>query len=271
MSCRHQSHIHWLIRGTGNLVKTLVILQARMSSRRLPGKVMAIVNQKPIIGWQIARIRGAKQVDKLVVATSDSASDNILVEYLMSIGVEVFRGPLDDVHARFAEVIEKNSEFESIVRLTGDCPFTMPKLLDQMILDFHQNSFDYFSNCNPPTYPDGLDIEVFSNEAFRRMSKLNLTSVEKEHVTLGFKSAKNGFTIGNKLNEINQSTLRWTLDYKEDLDFVRAIYSAFEGTETEFESDEILEFLRINPSNNNQITGTLRNVALTGNQGNRNE
>lgn len=242
-----------------------------MSSSRLPGKVMAIVNQKPIIGWQIARVRRAKKIDKLVIATSDSATDDVLADYLMDIGEEVFRGPLNDVHARFAGVIDKNNDFDSIVRLTGDCPFVMPTLLDQMIFDFHQNVYDYFSNCNPPSYPDGLDIEVFSKEAFRRMSKINLTSLEKEHVTLAFKNDNNKFRVGNKLNQTDQSSLRWTVDYKEDLEFIQAIFKAFKGRETEFSSDEILEFLRLNPSFNNRIQGTLRNEALSGDKGNRNE
>ena len=157
-----------------------------MSSTRLPGKVMAEINGFPMIYWQIRRIHEAVQVDKLVLATTIHHSDDVLSDFVNQIGVEVFRGSVDDVHSRFRDLIEKNSQFENIVRLTGDCPMTMPKLLDEMIVAFEHQNLDYYSNCNPPTFPDGLDIEIFSRQAFIRLSNAALSASEKEHVTLGF-------------------------------------------------------------------------------------
>lgn len=242
-----------------------------MSSSRLPGKVMAQINGKPMIYWQIQRISGCPAVDKLIVATSRDVSDDELFEYLVSIGVEVHRGSLEDVHSRFLEIVTKEKEFENIVRLTGDCPLTMPELLENMITEFDLVQLDYYSNCNPPTYPDGLDIEIFSRIAFLKMSQFLLTAEEKEHVTLRFRREPGVFRQGNKANSSDESNRRWTVDFEEDLAFVRRIFTLFKSRENEFGYSEVVESLSINPSLDNPLPGNLRNIALGAPLGNRND
>ena len=137
----------------------LAVLQARMSSNRLPGKVLMEVNGKPMIYWQIQRILQSKEISKLVVATSDHPTDDVLVKYLESINFEFVRGSLDDVLARFIKV-ENIYSPDSIIRLTGDCPLVMPELIDSMLKKFYEVNVQYLSNIIELTYPDGLDIEI---------------------------------------------------------------------------------------------------------------
>ena len=124
-------------------MSVLVILQARMTSTRLPGKVLSVVNAKPMIFWQIQRIHQAHNVDRLIVATSNDPSDNKLAEFLENNGIEVHRGPLYDVYARFLEVININPTYDTIVRLTADCPLMMPNLLKTMLNEFEHQHVDY--------------------------------------------------------------------------------------------------------------------------------
>jgi len=242
----------------------LAILQARMTSTRLPGKVMAIVNGKPMIEWQIQRILKSQVVEKLVVATSIDKSDDVLVEHLQSLGVDVYRGELQDVFSRFALVLESEN-FDTFFRLTADCPLVMPAMIDEMASYYFSHEFDYLSNFDPPTFPDGLDIEIVSTRAYLRLKSLTLTSLELEHVTIGLRKRSNEFKIGNFMSPVDLSSMRWTVDYPEDLLFISKIFREFIGKETSFDYDDILDFLRDNPNVQNKISGSKRNVALQGN------
>lgn len=243
-------------------MSTIAILQARVSSTRLPGKVMALINDFPMIYWQLQRIKKAKKIDKIVVVTSIDSSDDALANYLSSLDVEVRRGSLTDVHSRFLQVILNNREYINVVRLTGDCPLTMPQLLDEMIEEFTDLNLDYYSNGNPPTYPDGLDIEIFTHTAFILLSEMELSEEEREHVTLGFRNKPNSFAIGNKENLINDSNLRWTVDYQEDLEFVRKIFQAFKSREDTFDYEDVKKLIAVNSSVKQTLSGNLRNIAL---------
>lgn len=241
-------------------MKSLVILQARMSSTRLPGKTMELVNGIPMIGWQIQRIQKSK-VQKLVVATSEQDSDNKLAEYVSSLGVSVYRGSKDDVFSRFIGVL---SEYDSqvIVRLTGDCPLVMPSLINEMLDYFEKSKIDYLSNTNPPTFPDGLDIEIFTREALLKLKELELTAEEKEHVTLGIYTRPKKYLIQNYRSQLDMSKLRWTVDYPEDLDFVREIYSQFPNQELKFDVEDVLKLVESKMIRENPISGEFRNVSL---------
>jgi spore coat polysaccharide biosynthesis protein SpsF len=232
-----------------------------MTSSRCPGKVMATVNGKPLIEWQIRRIERAKFVNRIVVATSVESSDDILAQYLEQIGVEVYRGDLENVMGRFIGVI---TEFvpDTVIRLTGDCPLTMPNLIDEMASDFYINQYDYMSNAINPTFPDGLDIEIFKASALKKLSEFELSSEEKEHVTLGFLTRKQEFAVGSYKGRMDYSHERWTVDYPEDLEFMRKIYSKFVGKETLFTMDEIFLILKSDPAIVNKITSQFRNISL---------
>ena len=230
-------------------IHTLVILQARMSSRRLPGKVLLILNDKPMIYWQIKRILRAKSITKLVVAISEHPSDDILANYLDEIAQEYIRGPLDNVLERFIQA-NKLYNPQSIVRITGDCPFVMPEIIDSVVSLFNETKFDYVSNVVDLTFPDGLDVEVFKANVLEKLTNYPLSSVEKEHVTLGILNRKDDFIIGNYSNSKNLSHYRWTVDTAEDFNFVSKIFANFRSSEVTFTFDEIQRFIENNPEIN---------------------
>lgn len=240
---------------------TVAILQARMSSSRLPGKVMLKVNGQPMIYWQIKRIRQATTIDQLVVATSTDSSDDPLVEFLRLNEVDVFRGSLTDVLSRFISVQDKLGP-TSIIRLTGDCPLVMPELIDRMASRFHQNDVDCLSNTVKPTYPDGLDIEIVKSAALRKLNNFELTAEEREHVTLGIYRRPDLFTIENFQGDVDLSENRWTVDYPEDLEFIKIIFGEFEGREPYFTIEDTLKFLKNNPNFKSAISGSRRNEKL---------
>lgn len=234
----------------------LAVLQARCSSTRFPGKVLAPLLGEPMILRQIERLRRSKRIDVLVVATSVDSSDDALVDVLESAGVNVRRGPLDDVVARFRLVV---SEFapDTIVRLTADCPLADPDVIDQVIDNHIASGNDYTSNTLPPTFPDGLDVECVSATAFQRLTTLPLTPREREHVTIGIYGRPDQFTRGTVEQEPDRSDLRWTVDVPDDLEFVRAIYDHLYAKDKEFGQAEILQLLAEQP----QLSRTGQDVA----------
>lgn len=232
-----------------------------MTSTRFPGKVMTELNGRPLIEWQIRRLKKAKHINRLVVAITQSSADDVLHDHLEKIGVEVYRGDEYDVLGRFLKVAETSSE-KNIVRLTGDCPLIMPKICDEAILKFRGGKYDYLSNTIPTTFPDGCDVEVFSKEALRKVELLNPSKEEREHVTL--KLYRNGklFKIGSLQNTVDDSKHRWTLDYPEDLPFIRNVYSLFRGSEEEFGYYDVMNAFKVGLLVPHLDRRKLRNVAL---------
>jgi len=221
-------------------MKNLVILQARMSSSRLPGKVLADINGQPMIYWQLQRITKAEGIDGLVVATSRDSSDDELADYINKLGVEVSRGSLADVASRYADVLRRK-KCDYFIRLTGDCPLTMPELISEMVLDYEAQPSDYYSNTLNLSYPDGLDTEFISTSAFADLQKYTLNSAEREHVTLGIYSRPEKFSLRNKQSKINLKHHRWTVDTAEDLDYMRRVFEYFRGHEADFSISQLLE------------------------------
>lgn len=234
----------------------LAILQARCSSTRFPGKVLAPLLGQPMILRQIERLRRSVMIDSLVVATSTDSSDDALVEALQSAGVVVRRGPLDDVVARF-EMIVQEFEPDTIVRLTADCPLADPLVIDHVIRQHLRLGSDYTSNVLPPTYPDGLDVECVSASAFEILTSLTLTLREREHVTMGINNRPEQFVRNIVKQEPDLSHLRWTVDVPEDLEFVRAVYGELYAEDRGFGQSEVLHLLAERP----ELSRTDRDVA----------
>lgn len=241
---------------------TLAILQARMSSSRLPGKVLKLINGKPMIYWQINRILRATKISKIVVATSTDISDDQLVNYLKFLNIPFTRGSLKNVKERFDEVL-RNFPSDIFVRLTADCPLVMPKLIDQMITYFNDNSeLDYLSNTIVPTFPDGLDIEIVQTRAFLGLNQTRLSQIEQEHVTYGLYARQGKFNVMNYNYEKDLSEMRWTVDYEQDLAFIRRVYDNFKGNELDFSFEDVLDFLLSNPKIKSSIDPSRRNESL---------
>lgn len=224
----------------------LAILQGRLSSTRLPGKVLKDLRGKPMILRQVERLKFSKQIDHLVVATSTDSSDDELVEVLLSEGIEVRRGPLDDVLERFGAVVDEFNP-EVIVRLTADCPLADPEIIDEVISAHLQHKTDYTSNVLTPTFPDGLDVECISPSAFTRLRASTLTSQEREHVTLGLYSNPEQYSLSSITQFPDRSQLRWTVDVQDDLDFVRSVYEHLYVEQKFFGQAEILDLLGREP------------------------
>jgi spore coat polysaccharide biosynthesis protein SpsF len=229
-------------------IQSLAVLQARMSSRRLPGKVLMPINDMPMIYWQIKRILKSTAINDLVVATSIDKSDDVLVDFLDSIGIKSHRGSLKNVFSRFVD-IEKTYLPDRIIRLTADCPMIMPDLIDNVVNLQKQSDSDYCSNTIIPMFPDGLDTEVIKFGNFSKFNECNLTAEDLEHVTLLFHRMANKIKCVNYFNEEDFSDFRWTVDDAKDLDFVRTIYGFFRGNEDMFTFEELMEFLSKNELN----------------------
>ncbi|EEA93264.1 cytidylyltransferase domain-containing protein [Pseudovibrio sp. JE062] len=225
----------------------LAILQARLSSSRLPGKVLKPILGKPMLIHQIERIRRSKLIDELVVATSCEESDDQLEHCLKQAGCKVYRGDLSDVLSRFCGAAQQLPEASTIVRLTGDCPLTDWNVLDAAIAYFKANSFDYVSNADPATWPDGLDVEVMTRSALFDAGKHAKLKSDREHVTSYIRNNKQHYRIGTLLNDEDLSALRWTVDEPEDFAFVTKVYDRLYSSNPNFATKEILDLIAVEP------------------------
>lgn len=223
---------------------TVAIVQARMGSTRLPNKVMKLINGRPMIGILLARLARAKLVDKIIVATSDDIKNSPLEEYVKSIGYEVYRGKEDDVLDRYYQAAKRASA-DWVVRITGDCPIVDPGLVDRVIQESLLSGAAYFSNTDPPSFPDGLDIEVFSFKALEEAWKNAIEPFDREHVTPYLKSSKNFINV-NYCCEHNYSAERWTVDEPEDFLVIQSIFSHFSPRD-DFSWQEILRLSHEKP------------------------
>jgi spore coat polysaccharide biosynthesis protein SpsF len=206
-----------------------VIIQARMTSSRLPGKVLADICGKPSLQHMLERVSRAKKVNNIIVATTVNATDDPIVELCNQLGYKVFRGDEIDVLGRFLQAAElENSEV--VVRLTADCPMVDPTIIDEVIGVYNLGDFDYVSNCNERTYPDGLDVEIFSISALREADENVISSFGREHVTPYIRGVYFEYERGNfKIKQVkfltDLSHIRWTVDTYKDLEVVRELIS----------------------------------------------
>jgi spore coat polysaccharide biosynthesis protein SpsF len=226
----------------------LAILQARMSSTRLPGKVLKPLAGRPMILRQIERLRRARRIDRLVVATSREASDDELAHTLAAEGVEVFRGPLDDVLVRFTGALEAFPA-DHVVRLTADCPLIDPQAVDATIDLCLAEAADYASNT-PPTFafPKGLDVEVITAAALRRAAAEASTPEEHEHVTWGVWTRPERWKIAwLKSPAADDGDIRWTVDTADDYAFAAAVYGSLYPANPAFTSADLRAFLAGRP------------------------
>lgn len=227
-------------------MKITAFIQARMSSSRLPGKVMEDIMGLPMILRQIERVRQSRLVNEVVVVTSIDRSDDVLSKLLDDYGIKYFRGSLNDVLSRFVDALSQ-IECDVAMRLTADCPLIDAAVLDATIESHIQAGADYSSNFLDRRFPRGLDCEVFQPSVLHKLSKLNLTDSEREHVTLGIYSRPDQFLLNGFSNQNDESNRRWTVDFPSDLEFVRVIYKNLLPRDPHFTSDDIRFLLEQNP------------------------
>ncbi|MCL6557416.1 MAG: glycosyltransferase family protein [Firmicutes bacterium] len=224
----------------------LAILQARVSSTRLPGKVLKPILGEPMLIRQIERVRRARRVDYLLVATSVDPSDDPIEKLCKENNVDCFRGNLDDVLDRFYKASRQFLP-EHVVRLTGDCPLADPRLIDEIILHHLNGNYDYTSNTLEPTYPDGLDVEIFRFSCLEQAWREAFLPSQREHVTPFIYQHPDRFKIAGVKNSTNLAALRWTVDEPEDFALVSKIYEALYPSNPGFTTEDILSFLKEHP------------------------
>lgn len=239
----------------------LGVLQARCSSSRLPGKVLLPVLGEPMLARQIERLKRAKRLQRLIVATSRDPSDDALVALCESLGVACFRGSLDDVLDRFYRAAAPWQP-ETVVRLTGDCPLADPALLDRMLMAFEAAPCDYLSNALEPTFPDGLDIEIFRFACLEAAWREAEQPAQREHVTLFINRQPERFRIIHFKESPDLSALRWTVDEPADYALVCRIYEALYPRKPDFGTADILAWLAEHPENTTINTQHVRNEGL---------
>lgn len=243
-------------------VKVLAILQARTGSSRLPGKVLKPILGVPMLARQIERLRRARSIDRLVVATSTDPSDDALARMCQDAGVEVCRGPLDDVLERFLLAAEPYGP-EWIVRLTGDCPVADPEVIDAAVHQALTGDYDYVSNTIEPTYPDGLDVEVVRADVLEMARREAKLGSEREHVTPFVHKQPERFRLGQIKNTQNLSHLRWTVDEPQDFELIARFYELLYPQNPDFRQQDILNLLARQPELAEFNTAVARNEGYT--------
>jgi len=227
-------------------MKTVAIIQARIGSTRLRGKVLADILGQPMLWRVVERVRRARNVHEVVVATTTGPHDDELAQFCATRKIKCFRGSESDVLDRYFQAA-RNYAATTVIRVTADCPLIDPAVIDRVAEVFQQGGFDYVSNTVEASYPDGLDTEVFSFAALERAWREAGKSSEREHVTPYLRHSGK-FRIRNVENDRGTSLAhhRWTVDEPADLEFVRIIYRNLDN-HAPFGLDEILDLLKQKP------------------------
>ena len=241
-------------------MKTVAIVQARMGSTRLPNKVMKPINGRPMIELLLERLARSTELDQIIVATSTSDRNQPLADHVEELGYVCVRGSEDDVLDRFV-VAARQVGAEVVVRITGDCPLIDPHLVDNAIREFFLKKVDYVSNTVPATYPDGLDIEVFSTLALERASLEAHESFDREHVTPYLRRPKL-FKTSTIVNAEDLSSMRWTVDEPADFEVVSKVFDHF-SPDTLFPWEAVLKLSNDNPNLFELNSTIIRNEGAT--------
>jgi len=209
----------------GQTLKTVAIVQARMASTRLPGKVMLPICGRPMLSLLLERLVNTRHLDQIVVATSTAPVNQPIVDLATQQGYSVFQGSEADVLERYLSAATA-AEADVVVRITADCPLIDPDIVDAVVEAFFHHKVDYASNISPPTFPDGLDTEVFSIDTLKAAHAHANSPAEREHVTPFIRNSSN-FSHFNFAHPIDLSSERWTVDEQEDLEVVKQVFEHF--------------------------------------------
>jgi spore coat polysaccharide biosynthesis protein SpsF len=227
---------------------TGIILQARMGSSRYPEKVMKKILGRPVIDLQIERLKNVKNVDNIILATTENPRDDILCDLADQLKIKYFRGSENDVLNRFSAAA-RFYNLDIIVRLNADCPLIDHRVVDKVIKKYKdlQPKYDYVSNILMPSYPIGMHTEVFSRSALDRADEQSIDLLEREHVTPYIYRRPEEFNLLNVSNEVDLSDYRLTIDYECDFIVVRNIYENLYHKNKDFQFMEVVNYLKKNP------------------------
>lgn len=225
------------------------IIQARMGSTRLPGKILKKVNGVTLLEYQVERVCKSTLLDIIVVTTSVLDKDDVVEKFCKTNNIEYFRGSENDVLSRYYECAQKYNA-DIVVRLTADCPLSDPKIIDDTIKFYMDTKMDYVANTVPPEtskYPDGFDVEVFSMKALKTAYEKVNDSHDREHVTFYFWKYNNGFKTAQLDSSKNYSKYRLTVDYPEDFEVVEFVIKELKKRNSFGYLNEIIEIIDANP------------------------
>ncbi|MDV2582909.1 glycosyltransferase family protein [Alkalibacillus haloalkaliphilus] len=228
-------------------MKIVAIIQARMGSTRLPGKVLKPVLNKPLLAYQIDQLKHSELIDQLVIATTTASRDDAIIEFCKSHGVPYDRGSEADVLKRYEETARKFNA-DVVVRLTSDCPLIDSTVIDSVIGHFLTNrAYDYVSNTIKRTFPRGMDTEVFTYDLLKEAEQNATLKREREHVTTYMTNPKNKYNIGQYLAEQDRSDLRLTVDTIEDFQLVEKVIKSLARQNDYFALTDIIQLLKAHP------------------------
>lgn len=229
-------------------MNVVCIVQARMTSTRLPGKVLKEVLGKPLLEYEIERLRQCRNLNKIVVATTVLPSDDAVETLCEQLGINVFRGSEEDVLSRYAQAATLH-QADAVVRVTADCPLIDPAVVDSVVQTYleTEGKYDYVSNTLERTYPRGLDVEVFSAKALQLAQANSVNKEEREHVTVYIYRRPQEFSVYQVKEATDNSNHRWTVDTPEDFQLIEKILQALYPDNRQFSMQDVLSFLRENP------------------------
>lgn len=232
-------------------MKITAIIQARMGSTRLPGKVMMKIQGKTVLEHVISRVQLSKEIDEIIVATTNKPDDDVIVDEAMRLGVKCFRGPEEDVLSRYYYAAKENNT-DVIVRITSDCPLIDPLVIDEMVSEYKMlykvDKIDYLSNTIKRTYPRGLDVEIVSFKGIEEAFSYADKHYQREHVTPYFHDNPQKFILINYQSKVDYSDYRLTLDTTEDLELITTIYSNLYKNGIDFYLSNIISLFEFNPN-----------------------
>lgn len=227
-------------------MKALIIVQARMTSTRLPGKVLLPLAGEPMLARLIERLRRVRRANGIVVATTTNATDDPIAALCAQLGVPCHRGSEQDVLSRYADAARLYGA-DVVVRITADCPLIDPALIDQLIETYEEGDSDYVSNMLPPTWPYGMAVEVFSAAALAQAHAEATQAAEREHVTPFLYWHPERYRLRNVASPVDLSRHRWTVDTPEDYELVRRLFDHLMPTQPQFIQADVLALLDQHP------------------------
>jgi spore coat polysaccharide biosynthesis protein SpsF len=226
--------------------RAVAVVQARMSSSRLPGKTLADVEGEPLLRLLLRRLARARELRRIVVATSDEPVDDPIVAVARAAGADVFRGSRDDVLGRFVGAL--GGWDGPVARITADCPLVDPAIVDAVVALWHDAPETvYASNVAPRVHPDGLDVEVVGAAALRAVAAETRDAAAREHVTPAVRADPARFPAAGLAGDGELAGLRWTVDLPDDLEFVRAVARLLGEARWTASCGEILRVVRADP------------------------
>lgn len=227
-------------------MKTVIIVQARLTSTRLPGKVLLPLAGAPMLTRLIERLRRVKQADAIVIATTHNTTDDPIAALCGQLGVPCHRGSEHDVLSRYADSAREHGA-DVVVRITSDCPLIDPALVDQLISTYREGDCDYVSNMLPPTWPYGMAVEVFTATALLEAHAEATQDSEREHVTPFIYWHPERYRLRNVESPTDLSAQRWTVDTPEDYELVRRLFERLYPVDPRFSLADVQKVMEAHP------------------------